>query len=118
MRDFRNYKVWSTSLDFVTEIYQLTEHFPLEERYGLSSQMRRAAVSIASNIAEGASRSSEADFARFIEMAIGSAFELETQLIISNRLSYIEQKQADYLNNHLQDIQKMLNNLLLKIRNS
>lgn len=118
MRDFRNYKVWHLSLDFVEEIYRITDSFPSEERYGLSSQMRRAAVSIVSNIAEGASRSSEIDFARFIEMSVGSTFEIETQIIVAVRLSYIEQKVADMLIDSLKNIQKILNSLLTKIRNS
>ena len=118
MRDFRNYKVWHLSLDFVEEIYRITDSFPPEERYGLSSQMRRAAVSIVSNIAEGASRSSEIDFARFIEMSVGSTFEIETQIIVAVRLSYIEQKVADMLIDSLKNIQKILNTLLTKIRNS
>ena len=118
MRDFRNYKVWHLSLDFVEEIYRITDSFPPEERYGLSSQMRRAAVSIVSNIAAGASRSSEIDFARFIEMSVGSTFEIETQIIVAVRLSYIEQKVADMLIDSLKNIQKILNSLLTKIRNS
>ena len=118
MRDFRNYKVWHLSLDFVEEIYRITDSFPSEERYGLSSQMRRAAVSIVSNIAEGASRSSEIDFARFIEMSVGSTFEIETQIIVAIRLSYIEQNAADMLIDSLKNIQKILNSLLTKIRNS
>ena len=118
MRDFRNYKVWHLSLDFVEEIYRITDSFPSEERYGLSSQMRRAAISIVSNIAEGASRSSEIDFARFIEMSVGSTFEIETQIIVAVRLSYIEQKVADMLIDSLKNIQKILNSLLTKIRNS
>ena len=118
MRAFRNYKVWHLSLDFVEEIYRITDSFPSEERYGLSSQMRRAAVSIVSNIAEGASRSSEIDFARFIEMSVGSTFEIETQIIVAVRLSYIEQKVADMLIDSLKNIQKILNSLLTKIRNS
>lgn len=118
MRDFRNYKVWQMSLDFVEEIYKITEYFPLEERYGLSSQMRRAAVSIVSNIAEGASRSSEIDFARFVEISVGSAFELETQILIAVRLSYIDQESANMLTDSLKKIQKILNTLLSKIKNS
>ena len=105
-------------MDFVEEIYRITDSFPSEERYGLSSQMRRAAVSIVSNIAEGASRSSEIDFARFIEMSVGSTFEIETQIIVAVRLSYIEQKVADMLIDSLKNIQKILNSLLTKIRNS
>lgn len=116
MRDFRNYKVWHLALDFVEEIYKITESFPSEERYGLSSQMRRAAVSIVSNIAEGASRSSEIDFARFIEISVGSTFELETQIIIAVRLSYVEQNRANVLIDSLKNIQKILNSLVTKIK--
>lgn len=89
MRDFRKYDIWTDSIEFVDDVYTFVEAFPNTEKYGLSSQITRSAVSIPSNIAEGASRNSEKDFARFLEIALGSAFELETQLIIAERRKYM-----------------------------
>ena len=89
MRDFRKYDIWIDSMELVDEVYTFVEAFPNNEKYGLSSQITRSAVSIPSNIAEGASRNSAKDFARFLEIALGSAFELETQLIIAERRTYL-----------------------------
>ena len=89
MRDFRKYDVWKNAIEITTIVYQLTKSFPSEEKYGLANQIQRASVSIASNIAEGSSRSSEADFSRFLEISLGSAFEVETQVLIAMNLKYI-----------------------------
>ncbi|MBW1937083.1 MAG: four helix bundle protein [Deltaproteobacteria bacterium] len=88
MKAHHNLKVWKRSVDYVVKIYKLTEGFPKDEQYGLSSQMRRAALSIASNIAEGAGRNSKNEFRQFLSIAQGSVSELETQLIIAEKLSY------------------------------
>ncbi len=90
MRNFRELEVWKESIEIVKKVYSITNAFPSNEKFGLVSQMNRCRVSIASNIAEGCSRKSEIDFARFLEISIGSSFELETQLIISNNLIYID----------------------------
>lgn len=82
MRNFRNMKIWQEGLAIVKKVYNLSEQLPPEEKYGLRSQTCRSAVSIPSNIAEGCSRDSEIDFKRFLEISLGSSFELETQLII------------------------------------
>ena len=82
MRDFRKYTVWQDGIKFVKRIYKFSESLPKDEKFGLISQIKRASVSIPSNIAEGCSRNSEIEFKRFLEIALGSAFELETQLII------------------------------------
>lgn len=87
---YRNLVVWQKSVDIVVEVYRLTEKFPKEEIYGLTSQMRRASVSIPSNIAEGSRRGSKKDFKNFILIAYGSGSELETQIEISLRLGFIE----------------------------
>lgn len=84
MRDFRQLNIWKGSITLATQIYALTNAFPATEIYGLSRHMQRASVSIASNIAEGSSRSSETEFDRFLEISIGSAFEIESQLIITH----------------------------------
>jgi four helix bundle protein len=88
MKAHHKLNVWQRAIDLVTDIYKLTEEFPKEEIYGLTSQMRRAAVSIPSNIAEGAARGSKAEFRKFLAIAQGSISELETQIIISSKLGF------------------------------
>ena len=88
MRDFTKYEVWVDGIEIAIEIYELTKGFPDDKKFGLIAQLRRASISISSNIAEGCSRSSEKDFKRFIETALGSAFEFKTPLIISFKLSF------------------------------
>ena len=88
-RTHKDVEVWRQSMDLVDTIYRITRTFPTEEMYGLSSQMRRAAVSIPSNIAEGAARSGRRQFSQFLHVALGSLSELETQLLITERLTYI-----------------------------
>ena len=104
-------------IDFSIEIYEKTESFPSHERFGLISQLRRAAVSIPSNIAEGASRKSNLEFARFIEIALGSAFEIETQLIIAFRRNYLPKLVVDELLPKLHSIQRRANALHTKLVN-
>ena len=116
MRDFRKYAVWNLAIDFAHDIYGYIALFPKEERYGLSGQMQRAAVSISSNIAEGASRKSEIEFVHFLEIALGSAFELETQLIIVGRIGYINELDVASLLQRLHSIQKGINHLISVIR--
>ncbi len=91
MRPHHKLEAWLKAVELVTDIYKKTESFPKEERYGLTSQIRRAAVSIPANIAEGAGRYSSKEFAHFLSNAQGSASELETELIISNRLGYLDE---------------------------
>ncbi len=90
MRDFKKYDIWHLAMRIVNEVYTLSKSFPQEEKYGLTSQIKRSAVSIPSNIAEGCCRESDKAFKRFLEIAIGSAFELETQLIIALNQKYID----------------------------
>ncbi|MCF8362578.1 MAG: four helix bundle protein [Prolixibacteraceae bacterium] len=92
----------------VKQIYQLTESFPKSQMYGLANQMQRAAVSVPSNIAEGAGRNTEKDFIRFLDIANGSSFELETQLLLSVDLGFSEQGQVGPILSSLKEIQKML----------
>ena len=92
MRDFRKLDVYDRSLKFVNSIYDITDEWPDNEKFGLIAQINRASVSIPSNISEGSARRTEKDFARFIEIALGSAFEVETQLIISKGRNYISKK--------------------------
>ena len=108
MHNFRKLDIWLKSMDLVVEIYQLTNAFPNNEKFGLSSQMNRAAVSIPSNIAEGSAKSSNKDFARFLEMSIGSSYELETELTIASKLNYIGFDAFALLQNKIIEIQKMI----------
>ena len=107
MHNYNNLQIWQQAMDLVEETYKLTASFPIEEKFSLVSQMTRAAVSIPSNIAEGAGRNSDKDFAHFISIAIGSLYELNTQIVLSERLGYINQSQS-------QELQKKLDNLQRK----
>jgi four helix bundle protein len=92
MKTHKDLKIWREGINLVISIYKLTKEFPNEELYGLTSQMRRAAVSYPSNIAEGAARSSNNEYIRFLYISLGSLSELETQIIISEKLNYIQNK--------------------------
>ncbi len=116
MQSYRDLIVWQKSIDLVTEIYELVELFPREERYVLSSQIKRAAVSSPSNIAEGHNRNSDKEFVQFLCIARGSLGELETQLIIAEKLNYANKKYIEKLLNGCYEIGKMLNSLIKKIK--
>ncbi len=107
MHKFKELGIWKKSRLFCSQIYNETTSFPQEEKFGLTNQLRRASVSIPSNIAEGSSRSSNKDFARFLEIAIGSAYEVETQLLISADLGFINQDKVKELTDLLEEIIKM-----------
>lgn len=109
MHNFKELNIWTKSIDLSVAIYELTKNFPDAEKFGLTSQIRRCAVSIPSNIAEGSSRSSNKDFARFLQIALGSAFELETQLTISEKVLKIDSSTIEELNKKIVEIQKMIN---------
>ena len=117
MNNFRELKVWKKALSLVTEIYKLTKHFPKEEQFGLTSQIRRCAVSIPSNIAEGAGRESSKDFNRFLSISLGSCFELETQIIISKELEYLKLEKSFFIESELIEIQKMIRGLQKSLNN-
>lgn len=99
--------VWKKSLDLVEQIYKFTKQFPKEELYGITNQMRRCAVSIPANIAEGSGRKNKAEFVQFLHIALGSASELETHLIISQRLGFLSINSYDEIMNALNEIIKM-----------
>jgi four helix bundle protein len=107
MHKFKELLIWKKSREFCYNIYNVTSNFPSEEKFGLTNQLRRASVSIPSNIAEGSSRNSNKDFARFLEIAIGSAYEVETQLLISSDLGFINQESSIDLISTLEEIIKM-----------
>jgi four helix bundle protein len=108
MHNFKELKFWQKSIDLCVLIYKQTATFPGEEKFGLVSQLRRASVSISSNIAEGASRESNKEFLYFLSISNGSAFEIETQLIIANRLNYMDDDNLALLLNNVTEIQKMI----------
>lgn len=117
MKNFKNLKVWQKGFQIATSTYKITKKFPAEEKFGLTSQMNRASISITSNIAEGSSRRSEKDYFRFLEIALGSCFELESQLLISIELGFVESEQANSLLQNIDEEQKMLISFMKKLNN-
>jgi four helix bundle protein len=115
-KSYRDLEVWRLAIDFVKQIYQVTKKFPASENYGLINQIRRAAVSIPSNIAEGQSRSSTKEFKQFLAISLGSVAELETQLIIAGEIEYLKRDEVDRLLNTLDRIRKMIKGLSKKIQ--
>ena len=107
MHQYKELKLWQKSIDMVTCIYALTRDFPQNEKFGLVSQINRSAVSIPSNIAEGAGRNSNKEFIHFLAIAHGSSFELETQLIISRNLNYLSLEHLSELTDRITELQKM-----------
>jgi len=116
MTGYENLDVWKKSITMVTSVYQLVKLLPREETYALSDQMRRSAVSVPSNIAEGSSRNSNKEFIQFLYIALGSLCELETQLLIAKKIGYIEN--IDSIRSETQSIKKMLNALITSIKRS
>ncbi|ARN77411.1 four helix bundle protein [Nonlabens spongiae] len=112
--NFRKLNIWKEGIQVVKETYAMTKVFPKEERFGLSSQLQRSAVSIPSNIAEGTSRSRNRHFRQYLETALGSAFEWETQLIVSFEVNYLSRETFDHLSEKIQKIQ----NQIIKFMNS
>ena len=116
MRPHQKLDAWGKSVDLVVEVYKATERFPKEEKYGLTSQIRRADVSIPANIAEGAGRHSQKEFAQFLSNAQGSASELETELIIAHRLGYLSGAPSRQLITDLERIGRLITGLTRRIR--
>ncbi|MBR6552665.1 MAG: four helix bundle protein [Clostridia bacterium] len=115
---YKELTVWKKSMELVKEIYTITKRLPKEETYGLSDQMRRAAVSIPSNIAEGNGRKTDTEYARFLNIARGSECELETQLYICTMLNYLTENETEKAFSLLAEIGKMLNKMLNNLKNS
>tara|TARA_E500000318_G_C3556016_1_gene211160 strand:- start:788 stop:1138 length:351 start_codon:yes stop_codon:yes gene_type:complete len=107
MHRFKDLEIWRLSRRFCSDIYETTTLFPETEKFGITNQLRRASVSVPSNIAEGCSRKSKKDFSRFLEIAIGLMYEIETQLLISNDLNFIQKNDLNYLLQNLDSIIKM-----------
>ena len=116
MRPHERLDVWKKAIDFVTTVYRATESFPREERFGLTSQIRRAAVSIPANIAEGAGRDSKKEFAHFLSNAQGSASELETELLIAQKLGYLAERSYATMRAELDGIGRMILGLSQSIK--
>ena len=108
MHNIKKLKIWNDSIDLCVDVYKALADMPNDERYGLSSQIKRSAVSIPSNIAEGAGREREKEFYNFLNIAYGSSYELQTQLIISERLNFISMEVNEPLLNKLDEVQKMV----------
>jgi four helix bundle protein len=115
MKSFKELNVWQKGIELVEMIYKITASFPEEEKYGLSAQMRRAAVSIPSNIAEGHLRKTAKDFKQFLSIARGSCAELETQIIISYKLGFIQEDNFSDLSSRIEELSKMLSSFYSKI---
>ena len=107
-KNYRKLTVWRKAMKFVTEVYRTTKTFPPDELYGLTAQLRRAAVSLPSNLAEGYGRNSRADFRRFLQIAAGSLFEIQTQLEIAYNLEYIDRNTYNHLHELSREIDAML----------
>ena len=118
MNSYRDLIVWQKSLKLVTDLYKSTKSFPKNETYGLTAHIRKTAVSVPSNIAEGYGRGSKSDYVRFLKIARGSLYELQTQLEISLNLEYLSKDVFEVLANQVNEIERMLNSLVKKVQSS
>lgn len=116
MRDFRDIQVWKKSHQLTLAIYKTTQTFPTEERYGLTSQMRRSSASIPTNIAEGCGRSGDNELRRFMQISMGSASELEYQLLLAHELGYVQQDAYQQLNAQTIEVKRMLASFIKRLR--
>jgi four helix bundle protein len=116
MHRFKDLEIWKRSRKFCSAVYEVTRKFPDSEKFGLTNQLRRASVSIPSNVAEGSSRHSNKDFSRLLQIAIGSAYEIETQLLIAFDLKFISEIELNNLNKELGEIIKMISKFKSTLR--
>ena len=117
MRNFKAPKIWQKGFDIAVKSFKLVNTFPKEEKYGINLQITKAAVSIPSNIAEGSSRKSEKDYNRFLEISLGSSFELETQLLIANAVNFGDNEMRNNILKDIDEEQKMLMSFMNKLNN-
>lgn len=117
-RNYWNYKVWRDAVDYASKVYNVTAGMPWFEKKGLCDQLQRAVVSISSNIAEGAAKPSDVEFAHFLDTSLGSAFEVETQLLIAKNIGYINEELYNVLTNDLNEIERQINGLIHSLRQS
>lgn len=115
MHRYKELKVWQKAIDLAVEVYRITEKLPKDERFGLISQMNRSAVSIPSNIAEGTGRNTNKDFNNFLGVALGSSFELDTQLVISNKLEYVNDQDFQKTEKEVEHLQNMIVKLKISL---
>ena len=115
IRSFKQLRIWNKGIEIVEDVYRLTRGFPREEQYGLISQMRRAAVSIPSNIAEGFKRFHAKEYSQFLHITLGSAAELETETIIARKLGFLDETQLNILADKIDQLSKMTSALLKKL---
>lgn len=118
MHNYKNLHIWQEGINLARKIYEVTSNFPTNERFGIVSQMTRAAVSIPSNIAEGAGRNSNKDFANFLGIAIGSIFELHTQIAICEQIGYINEETAKQLEQQIYTLQQQITTYKQRIEGS
>ena len=116
MHNFKKLNIWVNSMSLAKDVYLITSGFPKEEKYGLVSQINRCCISVPSNIAEGSSRSSNKEFSHFIKIALGSLFELETQIILSNEFKIIKDEDSSIVLDKIATLQKMLNGFLTTLK--
>lgn len=116
MQDFKNIDVWKKSHLLVKDIYRAAKSFPSSEVYGITSQLRRAAVSIPTNIAEGAAKGSNPDFGRFLQIAFGSASEVEYLILLAFELNFLKEDEYEQLNNDTVEVEKMLSGFIKKLK--
>jgi len=116
MKNFRELKVWEKGNELTLAVYKATARFPNEERYGLTSQIRRSSVSVPANIAEGCGRGSDADLARFLQIAAGSASELESHLLLAMQLHLLSARDHEYLTKQVMEVKRMLTSFIKKLK--
>ena len=116
INSYKDLQVWQKAIELVKKVYLVTKAFPNDEMYGLINQMRRSAVSIASNIAEGKSRQTKKEYIRFLYITIGSTAELETQVIIAHELKYIDKRTTEQISEHIDHIGRMTRNLISSLQ--
>ena len=116
MQDFTKLKVWQKAHSFTVNLYRITANFPIEERYGLTNQIRRASVSIESNISEGCGRNGDKEFSRFLDIAQGSAYEVKCQIFIARDLGYIDHQKSELLTEKINEVSRMINSLNQKLK--
>lgn len=116
MHNYRDLNIWKKSISLTKEIYDLTSNFPKDEKYGINSQLKSASVSVPSNIAEGSSRESDKEFNHFLSIALGSLFELDTQLTIAKEIGYLNNSQQEKITNNILELVRMIIGFKNKIK--
>lgn len=118
MHNLKELNIWKKGINLAVKIYKATNKFPTEEKYGLTSQMRRSSVSVPSNIAEGAGRNTDKEFNHFLGISNGSSYELQTQVIIASKLDFFDKETSDSLLENIEEIQKMSRGLQNKLKSN